>query len=342
METRDLVDTIKDFFNKINVDVPFYILGGSVFSILNTEEAVFDDIDVFFYNETDLNKVLDAISNTDSDEIPIYYTTHDTKNALSVSDVTTKSYFGSVNDKFSSLISKLSHNPEAAGKKKQFIKLRHGPIKEVFQKIDFSCSRCCVTSDYELVKDKQFSNHIKILTDNIVSTHLDRFQKYVNMKNAIDEDHKELKKLLSYFIHRYDETFPKDYGDDNPIDVYGKEIVIGFLKRYAVDLSVEQHIHNTFYERVEDEYERVEIFKKFEWSGRVSLSDEALVAGIVNKYENPKDSIFDHIEKYSPSVLYYHHTNYPSSEDLKKYQEEKEREIQERERLMEKYAEFFL
>jgi len=149
------INDVKRFLNHVNVEVPFYVAGGSIFSILNNCNATsYTDIDVYFYNETDAKLVNNAILNESS--VSVLATT---SNAMTIRS-----------------------NPKPL----QFIFKYFGDTNDIFDSFDFNCSRVAYTSDNKLIKCRSFSKFIQVpevLYTNILS----RYHKYINKKGAVDD-----------------------------------------------------------------------------------------------------------------------------------------------------------
>lgn len=176
---NNLVDVVKKYLKDGNVDVPFFIAGGSVYSVMNDNTA-FNDIDIFFYKIEDFMAVREWVVR---DRIP-----HETVNALTVMN----KYTGNVAF--------------------QFIKLHIGSIEDVFNTFDISCSKRAITSDYEIVIDPT-SENFAVDRRNINGGIISRYNKYTQSKKAVDVDYKVFKEIVGFLIENHTTKFDAGYID---------------------------------------------------------------------------------------------------------------------------------
>lgn len=162
-ELRKNVKDVKKLLNevlKIN-DMKFFIAGGSVFSILNNN-TYYNDIDVYLYNEEDINKIKYGVKN-------VSYI-HQTKNAL-----TFDLYISYDN---------LSKCVEF-GTKIQFIIKSYGEINNVLNTFDFNSSKCAFTSDNNLVLHDNFTNVLNFNPKRFSAASYARLKKYKKRGQSI-------------------------------------------------------------------------------------------------------------------------------------------------------------
>jgi len=66
-QLNDNVNRVKQLLETIHAEVPFFMAGGSVFGVVNKSNA-YSDIDVYFYNDDDMNKVKNTITSGTADK----------------------------------------------------------------------------------------------------------------------------------------------------------------------------------------------------------------------------------------------------------------------------------
>lgn len=190
-----LVKIIKDASASLGVhDLKFFIAGGSVFS-----DKYINDIDVYFENEEEFNKIKDAIAEN-------YVVT--TPNAITIRFKKTEI---------------------------QFICRDFGSPQEIFKTFDINCSMCAIDSDNNYHESKEFSKNIKLI-GNIHSKSLARYDKYVSQKGAIDKNNSEFNRLIKFFIENYDKEFDHYYS--STIKQTGAEIIKSFHYCVDHDISI--------------------------------------------------------------------------------------------------------
>lgn len=164
LKLKSNVKRVHEFFKQHEVDVPFFIAGGSVFSCL-MGHSNYNDIDVYLYNTDDADKVVDVLST-------VAHTV--TKNAITCTFAN-----------------------ECAI---QVITLQCGTPQKMFDTFDLNCSKCAMTSEYEIIKDDSFSEKIELDYKKVCGTSLYRMCKYIHQKDAKDPELKEFKKLIVFFL----------------------------------------------------------------------------------------------------------------------------------------------
>ena len=205
----------------MGVSVPFFIAGGSVYSIL-TGASSYNDVDIFFYKQEDVEAVRNALKhkqgdviNTDGSSV-LLSTHHETDNAITVMNTRT----GSI--------------------ALQFIKLRVGSVEEVLDTFDINLSKRAFTSGYELII---LNNADKITIDkrNINGCIISRYNKYTSVKNAKDINLDAFADIVDFLIENRDNTYSAGY-NDLP-DISGFEI-LGQAIGPANELNKIQIIHD--------------------------------------------------------------------------------------------------
>lgn len=215
-EIKNNVDIVKKFLINLNANVPFFIAGGSLFTLINGNNK-YDDIDVFFYNEKDVQLVKDRVNKiSHSDRF------HITDRAISynpnlftveyVNECTTDDIgYDEVQPKI--VNEKLTN----ANHKIQFITMVFGDPEDVFNGFDINCSELAITSEYKFIKSKNYSKNIKVNFDRFSDNTLSRFKKYTKFKGAIDEDNKELFKIFDYLLDNPDMILRETYSSTSKI-----------------------------------------------------------------------------------------------------------------------------
>lgn len=171
----------KNLINEIHnvIGVPFFIVGGSLFSCLTGSYNEYtNDIDIFFYNREDYE---DAILKMKFQNI--HNETSNTDNAFS----------------FTTTIFKHARTGTTYY---QFIKAVHGSPQKVFNSIDLNTSKIAITSDLEVVTDESFDVFLKVDERNISSTTADRMTKYIMEKNAKYKTNGSFLKVFEYCVRQ--------------------------------------------------------------------------------------------------------------------------------------------
>lgn len=282
--TRNLVKIVSGYLQSKNINVPFFIAGGSVFSAFTDTD--YDDIDVYFYNPEDLNRVVSMI---DFEESKSSYSTvtkitspkslidlvvnmdaetetsnHITANAITVSY--TSQYM--INNK---IVHKI-----------QFIKKSSGTIEETFNRFDINCSRVSIDSFNYMHYDESWGKNIHINHHYCAWDTFSRYTKYVTKKGAIDLDQKELKRLIDFFVENHDKDFICYY--DNNVST-GMLLLIKEIEHYQRNLF--QYTHDSVV-KYHDEDTQLFLFGLFEGDGVVELdniSDTFVTAFKIKKDE---------------------------------------------------------
>lgn len=241
-----LVLTVEDFLESINVKVPFFVAGGSVYSIINGRNH-YDDIDVFFYNREDCDAVVskldvsDGLVMTIGEEAPIVSTKPSafvTSNAVTVTSLA----------------------KSILQRQIQFVKLHVGDVHEIFSKFDLNCSKVAFTSDRKFVKSADYTKHISVDEKNINGMILNRYYKYQAKKCCEDVDRGTLKQIIRFLVNNYDETF--DTGYTNEPDIHGYTLIDNCISTSATEYSynVAQYAHDFILTK--DNHTRIDIYSK--------------------------------------------------------------------------------
>lgn len=209
-EIKHNVQLVKDLLQELNANVPFFIAGGSLFTLINGNNK-YDDIDVFFYNKKDVELVKERVNS-----IPKTEQFFITEKAISynpnvctieyVNECTTEDIgYDEVQPKI--VNEKLTN----ANHKIQFITMVYGDPEDVFNGFDINCSELAITSECKFIKSKNYSKNIKVNFDRFSDNTLSRFKKYTKFKGAIDEDNKELFKIFDYLLDNPDIRLRESY-----------------------------------------------------------------------------------------------------------------------------------
>lgn len=211
----EIVRKVDEELKGIGVDVPFYIAGGSVFSIFTGTYA--KDIDVFFYTEEDLEEVVSAVYRL----------------------------FGKYRGGEPALIPTLTDDPEAQVSDPymiknavtvtrdsvmiQFIRVFVGHPEEIMKRFDLSCSMIAVDRSGDFWAADDYSREIKVHTQNFTSSTFQRFCKYSICKGASFEE-SEVKKMIRHACSIADQTVPMAYGGAEWV-IKGTHIIREILAR---------------------------------------------------------------------------------------------------------------
>ena len=218
---NDLVQEVDRYFALNGVQVPYFIAGGSVFSILNGSNH-YSDIDVFFYNEIDFQLAANSTINQ---------ITYETENAI-------------------------SFNPKYAPNiKLQFIKLHTGHVTDVMKTFDLNCSKCAYTSDRKLILSPDYSKEIKVDTATMNGLTLSRYFKYTRDKKATDPNNETLHTILRHLVDNFKIKFGMSYEGVDPL--YGIKVIELFMPSFK-SLEPIQYIHD--YVMSKDEKFRMNFF----------------------------------------------------------------------------------
>jgi hypothetical protein len=223
----NIVKEVKSYLAQRHINVPFFIAGGSVFSIMNGN-INYSDIDVFLYNIDDYETIANAVR---------LNAVIETKNAITV------------HNKDGAL-------PFSATRTIQFIRLHVGSIEEVFDTFDFNCCRRAITSDNKLYVDDD-SKFIKVYTKNINASVYSRYLKYVNNKKAEDRNNATIKVIMRHLIDHYSEIY--DYGYDDEYKATALDLLVQIIRNPQFSKHA-QFVHDSVVEK--DIPTRLEIFSK--------------------------------------------------------------------------------
>lgn len=256
-----IVKDIKNVLESSNVQVPFFIAGGSVYSIISCNDQ-YEDIDVFFYNREDCEKVTSnpdwtskAAANTD--------------NALTM----------------------VFHN---VAQKIQFVKLHVGEINDVFKTFDFNCSKCAITSDMVIHNDMDSSDPIDVNLNMINGMVVDRYFKYTRKKKAQDPDDYTLKKIISYLVDTPDKKYKPSYLGEKERDSIS---ILDSIINYDTRLTTIQFIHDCVANQ--QPQQRLRIFENLPnliIHKVIEKCDEYLVHEILTEIKN--DTVFNKTRYY--------------------------------------------
>lgn len=238
-----LISVVSNHLASINATVPFFIAGGSVFSILQAaKDSPFDthqshvltlkvDFDVFFYNEHDFNTVESAIINSQ----------YITKNAISI-------LYKHNN---------LTHSI-------QYIQVNFGTMSEVLSQFDINCSKVAYSSEKIFYAADDFSTYIKLMPEKIHAQSYIRYIKYTQMKGAIDYNKKELYLLIDFYIKNWNIELLNYYESEKDsgtivIPIKGSHVLAVIFNYYKISGATTQYIHDEVVNNIKG-VDRVDIF----------------------------------------------------------------------------------
>ena len=216
---NNLVDVVKNYLKVLDVDVPFFIAGGSVYSTVN-DNTNYNDIDVFLYNQEDIESICNAAKQKDEKGFNLHIY-HETDNAITLSGRS----LGSI--------------------QLQFIKLHTGQIKDIFDTFDISLSKHAITSNYEYVND--CNDKMSINSKNINGCIIVRYNKYTNNKKAKDVDYAAFAEIIKFLSCNYTNTYSAGY-TDLP-DISGIELIQQAANDVPANQEKMQVIHDVIAEQ---------------------------------------------------------------------------------------------
>ena len=241
-----LVLTVEDFLESIDVNVPFFVAGGSVYSTINGSNH-YDDIDVFFYNQRDCNLVASKLEVHVEDTAKVVFNPNEV-----IIDLSPKPFITSNAITVSAL-------PKSVLQRSiQFIKLHVGDIQSVFKTFDFNCSKVAFTSAREFVKSDSYTKHITVDTKNINGMVFSRYFKYKSKKGCVDDDYAALKQIIEHLINNY--TVVYDTGYKHEPSISGYKLIDDIVNQLNNDVPVIQYIHDFISGK--DDYVKIDLFSK--------------------------------------------------------------------------------
>lgn len=247
METKleKLVVTVEEFLESIDSRVPFFVAGGSVYSTI-TDSTHYDDIDVFFYNREDCDKVISKLDTSEhqiqivSDDAPVISTkpsAYITSNAVTVSSLPKSNLQRQI----------------------QFVRLYVGSVNEVLSTFDLNCSKLAFTSDRQFVQSDDYTQHITVDEKNINGAILNRYYKYKSKKGCDDVDAVALKQIVRFLVDNYKREFDTGYkGEPNIAGYTLLNNAISNVTTYS--MPVAQYAHD--YVMTKDVKTRLAIFSR--------------------------------------------------------------------------------
>ncbi len=276
METKleKLVVTVEEFLESIDSRVPFFVAGGSVYSTINGSTH-YDDIDVFFYNREDCDKVISKLDTSEhqiqivSDDAPVISTkpsAYITSNAVTVSSLPKSNLQRQI----------------------QFVRLYVGSVNEVLSTFDLNCSKLAFTSDRQFVQSDDYTQHITVDEKNINGAILNRYYKYKSKKGCDDVDAVALKQIVRFLVDNYKREFDTGYkGDPNIAGYTLLDNAISNVTTYS--MPVAQYAHD--YVMTKDVKTRLAIFSKsspFMNAKIENIGDELYLFLMLRAFAHPK------------------------------------------------------
>jgi hypothetical protein len=269
-----LVVTVEEFLESIDSRVPFFVAGGSVYSIINGSTQ-YDDIDVFFYNREECESVISKLDTSEhqvqiiSDDAPVISTkpsAYITSNAVTVPSL---------------LKSMLQRQI-------QFVKLYVGDVHEVLSTFDLNCSKLAFTSDRQFVQSDDYTQHITVDEKNINGAILNRYYKYKSKKGCDDIDAVTLKQIVRFLVDNFERQFDTGYkGEPNIAGHTLLDNAISNVTTYS--MPVAQYAHD--YVMTKDVKTRLAIFSKsspFMNAKIENIGDELYLFLMLRAVQHPK------------------------------------------------------
>lgn len=253
-ELYQIVDTVKNLFLEFNLNIKFFIAGGSVYSLLNNTN-IYTDIDVYFYSNRDYLLFEQYITKLFSDPILLFQGVNVIHNNIN---------FYKTQNAIS--LSFLSNNSNSVCNNFQFISKHSGSIESVFNTFDLNCSKCAITSDKKIIKSKEYSSDIKIDYNNFNSATPFRYLKYVYEKKAIDSNDSELENMLEFSTNNLFNEYENGYDNAKTTLIF---TVNSFLNNVNntdylnknLNTLCNSKIYNSIISKYSEE-EQIEIFKE--------------------------------------------------------------------------------
>lgn len=241
-QLEKLVKTVNDYLEELGVQVPFFVAGGSVYSVIN-DNNVYDDIDVFFYTQEDCDAVINKLSPDNQSAITF-------EGDITTITCTANSYVTSN----AVTVPSLAKSP--LRRQIQFVKLHVGDVHDVMSTFDFNCSKVAYTSQGEFVKSVHYTTHITVDEKNINGMVLERYHKYKSKKNCKDDDNVTYKQIIRYLINNCDVRFDTGYKAQPCIT--GTELLENAIRNDFIEIA--QAVHD--YIQSKDVPTRLNIFSK--------------------------------------------------------------------------------
>jgi hypothetical protein len=227
---KEYIISIKKYLTDNDCNVPFFICGGAVFSIIKGSTA-YNDIDVFFYNEKDIKKVL----NLD----------------------------GGMISKYAKTITMIETIPLLVPI--QFIHIVTGNPKEVLKTFDISSSMVAFTSNLKLIYGDDYSENMHINFKNFSDNTLERYLKYTTFKKIQDKNNKVYIKIFEHLIINFENNIPLSYLTH--ITTSGKVIIYKYLmnKRNEIITTEKFNFPQILHDIIVQKYKKEDRFEIFEY-----------------------------------------------------------------------------
>jgi len=165
-QLKSNVEDVKQLLETISAEVPFFIAGGSVFGIVNGTNS-YSDIDVYFYNEDDMNKVKNTIIGGNTEQDPMFEPIHREVHIVNGVEFTTNSNTAT----------------QYRAKPIQFVFCVFGEPEKVLDTFDLNVSRISYSCKHNFAFGTNFG---LAFTQDVNVTHktLLRFFKYTTFKQV--------------------------------------------------------------------------------------------------------------------------------------------------------------
>jgi hypothetical protein len=239
------VDCVKANLEKYNLDVPFFIAGGCLLSTVKANS--FYDIDVFFYNADDFNKVSNAISIYES--IRTKYTITTSENSFAI----------------------------------QYINLHYGEIHEVLDTFDLTCCKIAIDSEKREYRSPDF-DPINIVCDlsNFTAFTPERYYKYVKNKEMLDNNYTTLLSIIDHICKNFDEQPKHSYTSNGDMNTPNLQYIITSFGNKIVS----QHVHDCVMKYFEPSA-AIELFSEIsEGMIHVENHSDEFIAGTILCFNN--------------------------------------------------------
>jgi hypothetical protein len=287
-----LVQLVQDNLYLLGInDVQFIIAGGSVFSTLT--ETSFGDIDVFFHNQEDVDRVCEALLKTiEPDvtyvgEMPNHFGIYNTEKAVSFNDM-------------------IPFTPPKSIKQMQFIKCSVGSPDEIFNSFDLNCSKVGIDDLGRVHYSDDFSRYIDVdLSVFRVST-ISRYLKYTRYRKAEDNDNSTMLKMIDHLISNPDMIIETGYSDSVTLSAWSVLLML----TYEEDTDKSNAVKKIVYDRICEILplqERLYIFEKLQ-GDLMTLgfldNDEYNLFHVLWVYTKPRfKELLEELEELDPNAL---------------------------------------
>jgi hypothetical protein len=253
---QNYVCTVQKYLAQRDVNVPFFIAGGSVFSLINNNKN-YEDIDVYFYCDKDRDHAKAKFEEFSD------FTTFNSLNFNGPEDVAAEIIDMSPSpvNGWPAFKEKVKLAMPWSHKAKLQLIIKHtGTPEEIFSTFDFNCSRCAFTSEGELIKDSSYSTVLSFDKESLSRDSIERYRKYIEKKGAKDSNESVLYDIYAYMLEDMDRIFESYYDKSG---VPASEIINSEVNRLNQknEYGKIQYLHNKIVKNYTEE-RLIEIFTK--------------------------------------------------------------------------------